>query len=73
MSLSEMIAFGTPQLVNASQSRRRIAHSFPPAANFPDTNVTALENLSVTDIMQLYPSLEVGKARIKLIEIVWNS
>ena len=43
-------------------------------AALPRMKVTALENLSVTDIMQLNLSSGgvLGSARMKLMEIVWK-
>ena len=73
-SWSEMIAQGKPQLTSASWSRSLTAQLKPPEAALPGMKVTALENLSITDMMQLYSSGGgvLGKARIKSMVIVWN-
>ena len=50
------------------------AHSLPPHAILLGINVTALLNLSVTDMTQLKQSgaVEIGSSRIKSMVIVWN-
>ena len=43
-----------------------------PHVIFPGMNVTRLLYLSVTDIAELYPVVEVGSASMRSIIIVWN-
>ena len=64
-SQSNSIALDKPQFSRASQFIRLIAQSSAVMIFHSDMKVTALLNLSVTDIMMLNPSVDCGKVRIK--------
>ena len=49
-----------------------MTYSFAPRVVFPTMNVTCLMYLSIINIAELYLSVKVDRASIKLIVIVWT-
>ena len=65
---------GRPQLTRSKHSSNAVAQSLPPHVVFLETNVTALLNLSVTDMTQSKQSgaVEIDSSSIKLMVIIWK-
>ena len=62
-----------PQLIVSSLVSKISDYSFDLKVSLPSMNITALENLSVTDRMVLSSVTDFGNPRIKSKVIVWNS
>ena len=71
-SLSDIMAAGMPQLIVSSLVSKISDYSFDLKVSLPLMNITALENLSVTDRMVLSSVTDFGNPRMKSKVIVWN-